>query len=735
MVEDCLEACFVRSFEAHGLINSVDVSAATEVDGVVAAYGAAELHDLPDVPFGGRGEPPAGMTRPALARERVRFAGEPIAVVVARDRYAAEDGAELVVADLESLPPVLDPTAAAAADSPRLFAEVGNVAAQREFGAPVTEVIETAPVVVTMTIRNERLVPTSIEARAVLAVPEEDGGLTIWVSHQAPHRLQRELAAALGVDPAKIRVVVPKVGGAFGAKSQTFPEFVVVAHLARVTGRAVRWIEDRREALQGATQGRGQTQHLRLAADAEGRMIALEAFIDADIGAYPHTGAFVPAMTGWVLSGPYEIPHLYARVRSVVTNATPTAPYRGAGRPEAAFALERLVDALARRLEMDPIELRIANFIAPSDFPYQSPTGALYDSGDYRGALHRARELAGYEALRAEQRRRRSSGEDRLLGIGVASWVERSGGQSGTHEFGAVEVNEDGTIVARSGSTSQGQGHETVFAQVVASAFGVDLERVRVVQGDTGEVPDGFGTFGSRSMQVGGSALQQASAEVIEEAMRRALRELEVAEEDLVYSGGVFRVAGTDRSIDVAQLATHGPLTASVKLAPPQAFPFGSYIAVVEIERDSGAIDLGKLIAVDDCGVVVNPRVVRGQIMGSITQGLGQALYERVSYDEWGQPLFGSLMDYSLPTLSEVPEIILGESVTPNPNVPLGTKGAGESGCIGAPPAVVNAIADALEGAAEDLDMPVTPEKVWRALAGTSHRSRRGGSPGDASYS
>jgi aerobic carbon-monoxide dehydrogenase large subunit len=716
-VADCLEACFVRSFEAHGLLGSVDVSAATEVEGVVAAYGAADLPGLPEVPFGSLGEPAPGMARPALARERVRFAGEPVAVILARDRYAAEDGAELVLPDIESLPAVLDPTAAAQDDAPRLFEGVSNIAAVTEYGAPVTEIMDSAPVVVTMSIRNERLVPTSIEARGVLVVPEDDGRLTIWVSHQAPHRLRRELAGALDIDTAKIRVVVPKVGGAFGAKSQTFAEFVVVAHLALEMQKPIRWIEDRREALQGATQGRGQNQRLRLAAETDGRMLALEAFIDADIGAYPHNGAFVPGMTGWLLSGAYAIPHLYARVRSIVTNATPTAPYRGAGRPEAAFALERLVDVLARRLGIDPIEVRLANFIAPSDFPYQSPTGALYDSGDHAEALRRAQELAGYETLRAEQQRRRSTDDGRLLGIGIATWVERSGGQPGSWEFGGVEVNGDGTIVARSGSTAQGQGHETAFAQVVASAFGIGLERVRVVQGDTDQVANGFGTFASRSMQVGGSALHQASVEVIEAARQRALNELEVAEDDLVYSAGVFSVAGTDRSIDLARLAADGPLAATVDFAPPQAFPFGAYIAVVEIERDSGAIALTKLIAVDDCGVVVNPSIVKGQVLGSIAQGLGQALYERVAYDEWGQPLFGTLMDYSLPTLSEIPEIVLGETVTPNPNVPLGTKGAGEAGCIGAPPAVVNAIADALEGAEETLDMPVTPEKVWRVLA------------------
>jgi carbon-monoxide dehydrogenase large subunit len=715
-VDGCIEACFVRSYEAHGELRSVDVTGARGVDGVVAAYAAEDLPDLPDVPIGGGRAVGEGMDRPSLARTRVRFAGEPVAVVVARNRYAAEDGAGLVIADIDSLDAVLDPTAAASPDAPRLFDGRGNVAQTLEYGAPVDAAFADAPVVVEATVRNERLVPTSIEARALLVRPEQDGRLTMWVSHQAPQRLHRELSDALGVAREALRVIVPKVGGAFGAKSQTYPEYVVVAHLARLLQRPVRWIEDRQEALQGATHGRGQNQRLRLAADETGRIVALEALIDADVGAYPHTGALVPTMTGWVLSGPYRIPHLYARVCSVATNATPTAAYRGAGRPEAAYALERLVDTLARRLDMDPVEVRLANFIAPEDFPYRSPSGALYDSGDHARALQMATGLAGYDELRAEQRRRRAAGEGRLLGIGVASYVERSGGQSGTSEFGAIEIEPDGTIVAKSGSTPQGQGHETAFAQVVATVFDCDLERVRVVQGDTDAVPVGVGTFGSRSMQVGGSSLYGAAGEVLQAARRRALRQLEVADEDLTYAGGRFTVVGTDRSVDLAALLSEGPLEASVELAPPQAFPFGSYIAVVEIDRDTGEVEVTKLIAVDDCGVVINPRIVEGQVIGSITQGLGQALYEQVSYDEAGQPLFGSLMDYSLPTLSEVPEIVLGESVTPNPNVPLGTKGAGETGCIGTPPAVVNAIIDALGGRDEGLDMPVTPEKVWRAL-------------------
>jgi aerobic carbon-monoxide dehydrogenase large subunit len=722
-VDGCLEVAFVRSFEAHGELRSVDVSGARAVPGVVAAYSASDLPDLPDTPSPG-GEGPAEMARPSLARSRVRYVGEPVAVIVAQDRYAAEDAAELVVAHVDPLDVVLDPVLAAGAGAPQLHPGATNVASVREYGAPVDDAMSDAAVVVEATIRNDRLAPTSIEARGILVEPEVTGRLKVWASHQAPQRLRGDLSAALGVAPDAVHVVVPKVGGAFGAKSQTYPEYIVVAQLARDLRRPVRWIEDRREALHGATHGRGQTQRLRLAADGAGRMLALEALIDADIGAYPQTGAFVPSMTGWVLSGPYKIPNLYARVRSVVTNATPTASYRGAGRPEAAFALERLVDKLARRLNLDPVGLRLDNFVPPEDFPYRSPTGALYDSGDHAAALRQAVKMAGYDEARSEQGRRRKREGGPLLGIGVASYVERSGGRPGSSEFGSVEIEPDGRIVARSGATPQGQGHETAFAQVVASVFDVDLERVRVIQGDTDEVPVGTGTFASRSMQVGGSSLHQASVEVLDEARRRAEDRLEVAHEDLTYGDGRFTVTGTDRRVELAELLSDEPLRASIELAPPQAFPFGSHVAIVEVDRETGKIDLNRVVAVDDCGIVVNPKIVQGQVLGSIVQGMGQALYEKLAYDELGQPLFGSLMDYSLPTASEVPEIVIGESVTPNPNVALGTKGAGEAGCIGAPPAIVNAIVDALGGSDEDLDMPVTPEKVWRILSAAASQTQ-----------
>ena len=710
----CLDAVFVRSYAAHGRLLSVDCDAAREAEGVVGAFGSGDLPDLPEVRFPPNCRAPQDMRWPALARGRVRYAGEPVAVVVGRDRYRAEDAASTILVDIDPLPAVIDPAEAAESDV-KLFEGIDNVSTVREYGAPVEDVMSTAPIVVEATIRNQRLLPTSIEARAILVVPEEDGSLSIWASHQAPHRLRRAVAKTFDLDPARLRVVVPRVGGAFGAKSQTFPEYVVVTHLALRYGRPVRWIEDRREALTGATHGRGQTQRLRMAADDEGRILAFEALIDADIGGYPHTGDFVPSMTAWVMSGSYAIPRLYVRVRSIVTNQTPTASYRGAGRPEAAFAIERMVDKLAYRLDVDPAELRLRNYIPPENFPYESPTGAVYDSGRHGDVLRQALELAGYDKLRAEQQRRRSTGEGPLLGIGIASYVERSGGQPGTNEWGSVEIDPSGTIVARSGTSPQGQGNTTALEQIVASAFDVELDSVTVVQGDTARVPTGTGTFASRSVQVGGSALHSASRVVLDEARRRAAKRLEVADADLSYEEGSFFTADGD-SVDLADLLDDGPLTSEVELAPPQAFPFGSYVAVVEIDPESAHMKLVKMVVVDDCGVVISPEGVKGQTIGSLVQGIGQALYESVPYDDIGQPLVGSLMDYAVPTIAEVPEITIGESVTPNPNTPLGAKGAGEAGCIGAPPAVVNAIVDALGGYDDGISMPVTPEKVWRAL-------------------
>jgi carbon-monoxide dehydrogenase large subunit len=718
-VPGCLEACFIRSYQAHGRLVGIDSVSSRAVRGVEGVFAAADLPELPPVPPGPRSSAPAGMERASLARATVRYVGEPVAVALAVTRSAAEDAAEMTLAEIEPLEAVNDPTRGADDSSPRLFEGLSNVVSVKEFGEPVEDVIASAPVVAEGRFRNGRVAPTSIEARAILVEPDGQG-LKVWCSHQAPHRLRDHLATALHLSEDDVRVVVPKVGGAFGAKSQTYPEYVTVAHLALRMGLPVRWVEERREAFVGAAHGRGQNHSLRLAADEHGRLLALEAIIDADVGAYPHTGEFIATTTGWMMSGPYRIPRLYVRVRSVVTNRTPTASYRGAGRPEAAFALERMMDKLARRVRTDPAEIRARNFISAGEFPYRSPTGAVYDSGDYPGALTTALRIAGYDDARAEQARRRAAGDAPLLGVGIATWLERSGGQSGSSEFGAIEVSPDGSVVARSGTSSQGQGHETVLAQIVASALDVELDRVRVVQGDTAEVPEGTGTFGSRSVQVGGSALHQAAIEVLEEARSRAVAALEVASADLFYEAGAFTVVGTDRKLTLSDAAATGTLSSDVSLSLPQAFPFGAYVAIVEVDPDTGSVEVTRLVAVDDFGVVVNPQLARGQITGSICQGLGQALYEGIVYDESGQLLNGSLMDYSLPSATEMAPLELGESVTRNPNAPLGAKGAGESGCIGTPPAILNAIHDALDLPEDvEIEMPATPERVWRAL----HRS------------
>jgi carbon-monoxide dehydrogenase large subunit len=716
----CLDAAFTRSYVAHAELRGVDVRPALAAPGVAYAAAADDLPGLPDVPRPPRGGPPPGMRRPALARDRVRFAGEPIAVVAAADRHAAADAAELVDVDLAPLPAVLDPVAAAGPASPALFDGCDNVAAVHSYGAPVDDVLTAAPVVVEAGLDDQRVSPMSIEPRGIVVEPHGDGTYRVWCSHQAPHRLAGDLAGAFGLDRAAVRVAAPRVGGAFGAKSQTHPEYLAVFALAMRLARPVRWIEDRAEALTAATHGRDQHALMRIGADERGRILALDADIVADVGAYPHTGGFIPDMTCWVLAGPYAIPRLHVRARSVVTNKAPTASYRGAGRPEAAYFLERTIDRLAERLGLDPAELRRRNFVPEDAFPYTSPTGAVYDSGRYASALDMALDIAGYRELRDEQRRRRAAGGDApLLGIGIASWIERSGGARGLGEFAAMEITPDGGMVARVGTSSQGQGHELTFAQIAAEALDVPPERITVVLGDTGEVRQGAGAFGSRSVQVGGSALYRACLALRAAAGERAAGLLGG---EVTYAGGVFRAAragaagGAEVSLD--QLAARtGRLAAEDVFTPPQAFPFGSYVAVVEVERRTGVVTIRRLAAVDDCGVVINPAAVEGQIIGSVAQGIGQALYERVVYDENGQPITATLLDYTVPTAAEMPDIALGEHVTPNPNVPLGTKGAGESGCIGAPPAIVNAVWDALAGHDRSgLQLPVTPDRVWNCL-------------------
>ncbi|MEU7769023.1 xanthine dehydrogenase family protein molybdopterin-binding subunit [Nocardia sp. NPDC049190] len=736
-VPGCLDAAFVRSPVAHGTLRTIDCTAARRVPGVVGVWSgadlegmpacarsAAELHDLPPVPHplladSSTDEAVDGRVWHALAKDRLRYPGEAIAVVVGEDRYRAEDGAAAVSFRIDPLPAVVTPSRAAD-DSVPLFEGLSNIVFEGSAGTPIdNSVWRRAAAVVEARYRQQLLMPTPMECRTILAVPDGDR-LTVWAGHQMPHRLRRELAAMLGWSTDRVRVVVPDTGGAFGSKSASFPEFVAVVFLALELGRPVRWIEDRMESMLVATRGRGQDQLVRLAADAEGRLLAYELRIDADVGAYPHLGVGVPMQTALMAPGPYATPKVHATVRSILTNTMITYPYRGAGRPEAAIALERTMDTLARRLDMDPAELRRRNFIPPESFPYDTPTDRRYDSGNYAAALDLALATLGYDKWRAEQARRRTDPGALPLGIGLSCYVERSGGEPGIlHEFGSIEAHPDGSVVAYCGTASSGQGHETVFPALVAEALGVDEARVRLVEGDTGEQPQGVGSFASRSAQMAGATLQHIATLLIDTARKRAAELWNLPITDVEWSHGtVHPTRGGSGAMDLAELVkATGPLRVDNRFDAEMAFPFGTHAAVTEVDPELGTVRILQVVAVDDCGVVLNPAIVHGQAFGSAVQGIGQALYEGFRFDDDGVPLLADgLLDYLLPTSAEIPPIAIEDTCTPSPTTPLGAKGAGEAGCIGTPAAIINAVADALQLADPDLlQMPLTPELIWRA--------------------
>ena len=731
-VPDRLDAVFVRSAVSHGRILDVDCGTAREVPGVVGAWSAVDVADFADaaaqsVPtvyrtlFGGMAteEAVAGREWSALAMERVRYAGEAVAVVVGEDRYRAEDGAAQVVTRIESLPAVVS-AADAARDEVRLFDGLSNVVAHGEAGKPIDEAVwRQAAVVVEGRQRQQLLMPSPMECRTILAVPEGER-LTVWAGHQMPHRVRQELAMMLAWPTDRIRVIVPDTGGAFGSKTPTFPEFLMVALLAVRLGRPVRWIEDRLESMLAATRGRGQDQRLRLAADSGGRLLAYEVSVEADVGAYPHLASGLPRQTILMATGPYTTERVHGSFRSVLTNTMVTMPYRGAGRPEATIPLERMMELLARRLDLDPAELRRRNFIPPESFPYDTPTGVRYDSGNYAGALDLALETVDYAAWRAEQASRRQDPTALPLGIGISCYVERSGPFPGSYETGSIEVREDGAIIVRCGAAPSGQGHETVFSDLVAGILGVDTNRVRVIEGDTDEQPEGRGSFASRTAQMVGEMLRRTAHLVMDEARKRAAKFWDLTAEEVDWDHGVLRArTGIAAAMDVTDLVRKtGPLRIDGRSEfDTPTFPFGTDVAVAEVDPKLGSVRLLRLVAVDDCGVVLNPTIVHGQAFGSTVQGIGQALYEGVPYGLDGTPqLANGLLDYLLPTFAEVPQMDVKQTCTPSPTTPLGAKGTGEAGCIGTPAAIVNAVADALQLADPDmLQMPLTPDVVWRA--------------------
>jgi carbon-monoxide dehydrogenase large subunit len=718
----------VRSPLAHAIILGVDTSSVTAVPGVIAVLTAADLGPhgaMPVNPVDGADVVP--FPPPLLAEGRVRFVGEAVAAVVAETRAAAEDAAELVGIDYDPLPVVVHPADAIGSDVVLHERAPDNVALRwRRTVGDVAGAFATAAHVVEAHIRMPRLAAVPIETRGVVAVhdPESDF-LTLYLSGQDPHRPIQQLSAVLDRPRERMRIVVRDVGGAFGSKGSLATESAVAAIASMRLGRPVKWIEDRSENFLAAHQGRGFDAVAALAVAADGTFLALRARLTADLGAYllPATPA-PPTNAAMLVTGVYATPAVDVELVGAVTNTVPTGPYRGAGRPEGAYVAERLADLAARTLGMDPVEVRRRNFIPPERFPYTTPLGFTFDSGNYAAALDRACDVFSYDERRRAQARARAEG--RLVGLGLSVFIERAG--AGLSEFGAAEIDSDGGVVVRTGSTAHGQGHETTFAQIAADVFGIDLGRVRVEAGDTALVPEGVGSFASRSVTVGGSAVFTACLAVREKATRVAARVLDATPDEVSWRDGTATVG--DRSLSLAEIAAAAADPANVPDGEPlglsqlsrfslsgPVFPFGAYAVAIEIDPQTGVLTVNRVVAMDDAGRVVNPLLAEGQVIGSTVQGLGQAIFEEAVHDEEGQPLTGNLTLYGIPGASEVPPIQSEFQETPSPLNPLGAKGLGESGSIAIPAALANAVADALGPLGiTHLDPPYTPEKLWRAI-------------------
>jgi aerobic carbon-monoxide dehydrogenase large subunit len=717
-LENALHATFVRSPFPHARIDGVDTSM---VEGA-RVFTAADVDLEPRHPGFGNIEP--RMKRPPLARDVVRFAGDIVAVVLSEDRAEGVDAAELVHVDYDPLPAVVDP-----AESLRgeilLFPDVGSNVCVRIEPQAGEEIFEGCEIVVSGTVTSQRMAPAPMEPRATAAWME-DGRLVAWLSTQSPHSDRDGLAKALGLEPSEVRVVGPDVGGGFGAKGLS-AEDVIVAWLARETGRPVRWTESRSENMLAIGHARAQRMEFTIGGGRDGRVEAYRLEVLHDAGAYPGVGAFLPMLTGWMQTGVYAIPRLAYESNSVVTNTATTTAFRGAGRPEAAQAIERAIDTFAAEIGLDPAEVRRRNFIRPDAFPFAAPGGVTYDSGDYERSLDLALEAAGYDELRSEQARRREAGEPRQIGIGIAVYVEITNGGAES-EFGSVEITPDGGAVLLTGSFSHGQGHETAYAQVVADRLGLPLEKVTVRYGDTDEVARGGGTYGSKSLQIGGTVAAQAASEVVEKATQLVADELEANPADVVLdlAAGRFHVADApEPSLSWSELAarlvekgTLADLSVERDFKPESGtFPFGTHVAVVEVDTETGDTELRRLVAVDDAGRIISPTIAEGQRHGGIGSGIGQALYEEFVYDPNGHPLTANLVGYAFPSAAELPSFELVPMETPTPLNELGAKGIGESGTIGATPAVHNAVVDALAGlGVRHVDMPASGENVWRAI-------------------
>jgi aerobic carbon-monoxide dehydrogenase large subunit len=742
-------ASFVRSPHAHARVRRIDATRAKASPGVIAVYSGQDVQ-VGGLPCGWMLPDIKVPVRPVFASGKVRYVGEPVAVVIGDSPYAARDGAEAVSVEYEPLLAVSDGKRAREAGAPQLFDEIpSNQCFYWTIGdkAATETAFKAAATVVQQPILNQRLIPNAMEPRACVAsFSPGTGELTLWVTSQNPH-VHRLLMAAfvLGIPETKMRVIAPDVGGGFGSKIFVYNEEVIASWASKTLGRPVKWTADRRESFMNDAHGRDHVTEAAMAFDRSGMVTGLRVSTHANLGAYLSTFApLIPSfLYGPLLSGVYKFPNIFCEVWGMLTNTAPVDAYRGAGRPEATFLLERLMDRAARELGQDPADLRRRNLIPKftDGTPYQTPVAFAYDSGDYEPALDRALEMSGYSALRKEQEIGRRN--HRYLGIGLTTYIEACGpapsavagslgAGAGLWESGAVRVHPTGAVTVFTGSHSHGQGHETTFAQLVGDELGIPMEQIEIVHGDTAQIPFGMGTYGSRSACLGGSAIVKSLEKVKEKGRKIAAHLLEASEKDLDYADGKWSVKGAPDKAKawgevalMAYLAHNIPagmepgLEATSFYDPTNfTFPFGAHVAVVDVDIDTGAVKLLKYVAVDDVGKVINPMIVDGMVHGGIAQGVGQALWEHGVYGADGQLLTGSMMDYALPKADQLPSYETDRTVTPSPVNPIGVKGAGETGTIASTPTVVNAVLDALSPfGVTHLDMPLTAEKIWKAVA------------------
>ena len=730
-IDGTAHAVFVRSSFAHAQITGIDTTLAEAAPGVLAVHTSRTLGTDPVPPFA---EVNAACARPALALDTVRYVGDAVALVVAETRAQAMDAAELVDVDYDELPVVADMELALADGAPLQFPDLGSNVAASVRSDDGSDPFEGADVVVRARLENQRIATSPIEGNAILVDPAHADGaaLTLHIATQMPH-LARDLAATYtGLEKSAVRVVVPHVGGAFGGKAGISYGHAAIIAAARALDRPVAWTETRSEAML-SMQGRGQVQFVELGLTRDGRIVALRARVIGDCGAYGgFGGALALGPTQIMAQGPYEIPQVRYSAIAALTNTAPNGAFRGAGRPEASAMLERLMDLAAAELGLAPEEIRRRNLIPKDAFPYSTRTGMTYDGGDYTAALDEALRVADIVGARAEQRRRRESGDVRQLGIGISTYVEITG--FGGSELGSVTIEPDGSATVMSGTSAHGQGHATSFAMIVSDRLGIPMEQIRYVQSDTFVVPTGGGTGGSRSLQLGGSAVSAAARDVHEQAVKLAARLLEADAADIEVVDGGLGVQGVpDARLSWVELAAHaeeqgGSLRADLDVVQEGAtFPFGAHVAIVEVDTETGHVTPLRHVAVDDCGRILNPLIVTGQQHGGIIQGMSQALWEQFVYDAAGNPLTSTFADYTMPTAADTISLEASNTETPTPMNELGAKGIGESGTIGSTPAVQSAVIDAVSHlGVRHIDLPCTPQRVWTAV-----RDARAGTTAD----